>query len=41
MPAGQIVGRISEVRPVAEVMASLVAETDEALRPGATWSGLR
>ena len=32
MPAGQIVGRITEVRPVAEVMASLVAETDEALR---------
>src|SRR5580692_9623629 len=32
MPAGQVVGRISEVRPVAEVMQSLIAETDEALR---------
>ena len=32
MPAGQIVGRISEIRPVAAVMESLVAETDEALR---------
>jgi NAD(P)H-dependent flavin oxidoreductase YrpB (nitropropane dioxygenase family) len=32
MPAGQVVGRISEVRPVAEVMASLVAEADETLR---------
>ena len=32
MPAGQIVGRISEVRPVAEVMQSLITETDEALR---------
>jgi NAD(P)H-dependent flavin oxidoreductase YrpB (nitropropane dioxygenase family) len=31
MPAGQIVGRISEVRPVADVMAALVRETDEAL----------
>ena len=28
MPAGQIVGRISEIRPVAEVIESLVAETD-------------
>ena len=27
MPAGQIVGRITEVRPVAEVIASLIAET--------------
>ena len=34
MPAGQIVGRISEVRPVAEVMKSLVAETDEAPATG-------
>ncbi len=32
MPAGQIVGRITEVRPVAEVMAALIQETDETLR---------
>ena len=32
MPAGQIVGRMTEVRPVAEVMATLIAETDETLR---------
>jgi NAD(P)H-dependent flavin oxidoreductase YrpB (nitropropane dioxygenase family) len=32
MPAGQVVGRISEIRPVAGVIAALVAETDEALR---------
>jgi len=32
MPAGQIVGRITEVRPVADVMADLVRETDEVLR---------
>jgi NAD(P)H-dependent flavin oxidoreductase YrpB (nitropropane dioxygenase family) len=31
MPAGQIIGRATEVRPVADVMASLVDETDEAL----------
>jgi NAD(P)H-dependent flavin oxidoreductase YrpB (nitropropane dioxygenase family) len=31
MPAGQIVGRITEVRSVADVMASLVRETGEAL----------
>ena len=31
MPAGQIVGRITEVRPVADVIAALVRETDEAL----------
>jgi NAD(P)H-dependent flavin oxidoreductase YrpB (nitropropane dioxygenase family) len=31
MPVGQIVGRMNEVRPVAEVMAALVRETDEAL----------
>jgi NAD(P)H-dependent flavin oxidoreductase YrpB (nitropropane dioxygenase family) len=31
MPAGQIVGRINEVRPVADVMAGLVRETDQAL----------
>jgi len=29
MPAGQIVGRTNEVRPVAEVMAQLVSEYDE------------
>jgi NAD(P)H-dependent flavin oxidoreductase YrpB (nitropropane dioxygenase family) len=32
MPAGQIVGRISEIRPVADVIETLVAETDAALR---------
>ncbi|TQS47067.1 NAD(P)H-dependent flavin oxidoreductase [Cryptosporangium phraense] len=31
MPAGQIVGRINEIRPVADVIADLVAEADEAL----------
>jgi NAD(P)H-dependent flavin oxidoreductase YrpB (nitropropane dioxygenase family) len=31
MPAGQVVGRLNEVRPVAEVMASLVREADETL----------
>ena len=31
MPAGQIVGRITEVRPVADVMAELVREADQAL----------
>ena len=31
MPVGQIVGRMNEVRPVAEVMSSLVAEADETL----------
>ena len=31
MPVGQIVGRMNEVRPVAEVMAALVRETDETL----------
>ena len=31
MPAGQIVGRISEIRPVADVVATLVRETGEAL----------
>ena len=29
MPIGQIVGRMNEVRPVADVIASLVAEYDE------------
>jgi NAD(P)H-dependent flavin oxidoreductase YrpB (nitropropane dioxygenase family) len=31
MPAGQIVGRMTEIRPVAEVMATLIQETGEAL----------
>ncbi|MGE5719690.1 MAG: NAD(P)H-dependent flavin oxidoreductase [Nocardioidaceae bacterium] len=31
MPVGQIVGRMNRVRPVAEVMASLVAEFEEAV----------
>jgi NAD(P)H-dependent flavin oxidoreductase YrpB (nitropropane dioxygenase family) len=31
MPVGQIVGRMNDVRPVAEVMADLVRETGEAL----------
>jgi NAD(P)H-dependent flavin oxidoreductase YrpB (nitropropane dioxygenase family) len=31
MPVGQIVGRMNEVRPVAEVMAALVGEADETL----------
>ncbi|HEU5385970.1 MAG TPA: nitronate monooxygenase family protein [Streptosporangiaceae bacterium] len=31
MPAGQIIGRMNEVRPVADVVASLVAETNQAL----------
>jgi NAD(P)H-dependent flavin oxidoreductase YrpB (nitropropane dioxygenase family) len=29
MPIGQIVGRMNEVRPVADVMADLVAEFEE------------
>ncbi len=29
MPVGQIVGRMNEVRPVAEVMAALLREFDE------------
>jgi NAD(P)H-dependent flavin oxidoreductase YrpB (nitropropane dioxygenase family) len=29
MPVGQIIGRMNEVRPVADVMAALVAELDE------------
>ncbi|WP_330275069.1 nitronate monooxygenase family protein [Lentzea sp. NBC_00516] len=32
MPVGQIVGRMNEVRPVAEVMADLLAEFDQAVR---------
>ena len=31
MPVGQIVGRMNSVRPVAEVIASLVSEYDEAV----------
>jgi NAD(P)H-dependent flavin oxidoreductase YrpB (nitropropane dioxygenase family) len=31
MPVGQIVGRMDTVRPVAEVMAGLLAEADEAM----------
>ena len=31
MPAGQIVGRMNEIRPVADVMATLVLQTGEAL----------
>jgi len=31
MPVGQIVGRMNEVRPVAEVMAALLAEAEETL----------
>ena len=31
MPAGQIIGRMTEIRPVADVMASLLRETSEAL----------
>jgi NAD(P)H-dependent flavin oxidoreductase YrpB (nitropropane dioxygenase family) len=38
MPAGQIVGRISEVRPVADVLAELLTEADETLK---RLSGLR
>jgi len=38
MPAGQIVGRITEVRPVADVLADLLTEADETLK---RLSGLR
>jgi NAD(P)H-dependent flavin oxidoreductase YrpB (nitropropane dioxygenase family) len=31
MPVGQIVGRMNEVRPVAEVLTDLVTEADETL----------
>jgi NAD(P)H-dependent flavin oxidoreductase YrpB (nitropropane dioxygenase family) len=31
MPAGQIIGRMNEVRPVADVIADLITETDETL----------
>jgi hypothetical protein len=32
MPIGQIVGRMNDVRPVAEVMADLVAEFEGAVK---------
>ncbi|HVX55998.1 nitronate monooxygenase family protein [Nocardioides sp.] len=32
MPVGQIVGRMNEVRPVADVMATLLSEYDEAVK---------
>jgi NAD(P)H-dependent flavin oxidoreductase YrpB (nitropropane dioxygenase family) len=32
MPVGQIVGRMNEVRPVAEVIADLVAEFEDATK---------
>ncbi len=38
MPVGQIVGRMNEIRPVAEVMSALLQEADEAL---ARLDGLR
>jgi NAD(P)H-dependent flavin oxidoreductase YrpB (nitropropane dioxygenase family) len=38
MPVGQIVGRMNEVRPVADVIAALLAEADETL---ARLTGLR
>jgi len=31
MPVGQIIGRLNEVRPVADVMSSLVTELGETL----------
>jgi NAD(P)H-dependent flavin oxidoreductase YrpB (nitropropane dioxygenase family) len=31
MPVGQIVGRMNEVRPVADVISTLLREADEAL----------
>jgi NAD(P)H-dependent flavin oxidoreductase YrpB (nitropropane dioxygenase family) len=31
MPVGQIVGRMNEIRPVADVMADLLREFDETL----------
>ena len=36
MPVGQIVGRMNEVRPVADVMAELVREFEEARRVART-----
>jgi NAD(P)H-dependent flavin oxidoreductase YrpB (nitropropane dioxygenase family) len=41
MPAGQIVGRVTEVRPVADVMADLVRETRETLETLETLGRLR
>ena len=35
MPVGQIVGRMNEVRPVAEVIAELVAEFEETVEEAA------
>jgi NAD(P)H-dependent flavin oxidoreductase YrpB (nitropropane dioxygenase family) len=32
MPVGQIVGRMNEVRPVADVISALLQEADEALK---------
>jgi hypothetical protein len=32
MPVGQIVGRMNDVRPVADVMATLVTEAEETLK---------
>jgi hypothetical protein len=32
MPVGQVVGRMNEVRPVAEVMADLLAEFDQTVK---------
>jgi hypothetical protein len=31
MPVGQIVGRMSAIRPVSDVMAGLLAETEQTL----------
>ena len=31
MPVGQIIGRMNEVRPVADIMSALIAELDETL----------
>ena len=41
MPVGQIVGRMNEVRPVAEVMATLVAEAEETLNGSPSCNELR
>jgi NAD(P)H-dependent flavin oxidoreductase YrpB (nitropropane dioxygenase family) len=43
MPVGQIVGRMNEVRPVADVISALLQETDEALKrlDGLRQDGLR
>ena len=39
MPVGQIVGRMNDVRPVAEVMATLLKEVEEARARLATLTG--